>query len=186
MDALVMAGGRGTRLATDREKPLYRVGGRPMIDRVIDALEESALEGITVATTAETPETHTHVDVPTIETAGEGYVADLDKALAGDRLDQPVLTVAADLPLLTGALVDRVLDTHDAGSLTVAVPADLKRDLGVSVDTTFDHGGRALAPTGVNVVGDGPSATLVERDPRLAINVNRPADAVVANERLQE
>jgi len=179
-----MAGGRGTRLGADCEKPLYRVGGRPMIDHVLDALGTSAVDGITVATTPATPETDAHVDVPTIETAGEGYVDDLRAALDSDRLARPVLTVAADLPLLAGPVVDRVLAAHDTGSLTVAVPAALKRDLGVSLDTTFDHEGRAVAPTGVNVVGGDPSRLLVERDPRLAINVNRPADADIARTRL--
>jgi len=179
-----MAGGRGTRLDTDREKPLYPVAGRPMIDRVLDALAASAIERVVVATSPATPETTAHVDVPTAETPGEGYVADLDAALSDDRLAAPTLTVAADLPLLTGPVVDDVLDAHEAGSLTVAVPAALKRSLGVSVDTTFDHEGRTVAPTGVNVVGDSPSRTVVRNDPRFAVNVNRPADAAVAEQRL--
>jgi len=177
-----MAGGRGTRLDGDREKPLVRVAGRPMVDLVLDALAESAVEQAVVATSPATPETAAHVDAPVVETPGDGYVADLNAALTDDRLDEPTLTVAADLPLLTPSLVDRVLAAHDTGSLTVAVPASLKREQGVSVDTTFDHDGRAVAPTGLNVVADGPSRTLVLAAPRLAVNVNRPDDAAVAHE----
>ena len=92
----------------------------------------------------------------------------------------PVLTVAADLPLLDSGTVDTVLGVHEAGSLAVCVPASLKRDLGVSVDTTFECGGRELAPTGVNVVGDGRDETYVTEDHRLAVNVNRTRDAAVA------
>ena len=180
-----MAGGRGTRLDTDREKPLVHVGGRPLIDAVLDALAASAIDRVVVATSPATPATAAHVAVPTVETPGEGYVADLDVALADDRLTGPTMTVAADLPLLTGPVVDRVRDAHDAGSMTVAVPASLKRELGVSVDTTFDHRGETVAPTGVNVVGGEPSRTIVRDDPALAVNVNRPGDAAVAHERLQ-
>jgi hypothetical protein len=52
-------------------------------------------------------------------------VADLDAALADDRLAEPVLTVAADLPLLAAEALDRVLAAHEAGPLTVAVPVVL-------------------------------------------------------------
>jgi adenosylcobinamide-phosphate guanylyltransferase len=50
------------------------------------------------------------------------------------------------------------------------------------VDTTFDDDGRTLAPTGLNVVGDEDPDEVVRvvEDPRLAINVNRPADLDVA------
>jgi len=119
-------------------------------------------------------------DRPRIDAPGEGYVADLEFALADDRVETPVLTVAADLPLLVSAPVDAVLDAHGAGSLAVYVPASLKRDLGASVDTTFERDGRELAPTGVNVVGDGRDETYVTEDRRLAVNVNRRTDAAVA------
>ncbi len=124
-----------------------RPGRRGARDRAAERLRR---------TSPNAPETQSCLDVPCIETPGEGYVADLNAALNDDRLSQPVLTVAADLPLLDGEIVDRVLDEHNGGSLTVLVPASLKRALGVSDDTTFDNGGREVAPTGVNVVSDGP------------------------------
>ncbi|RYJ10211.1 cobalamin biosynthesis protein CobY [Haloarcula hispanica] len=182
MDALVMCGGRGTRLDTEAEKPLFRVGGVPMVDRVVGALEDSSVERVIAVTSPNAPETQSHLDVPCIETPGEGYVADLDAALADDRLSRPVLTVAADLPQLDGEIVDRVLDEHDGGSLTVLVPASLKRGLGVSDDTTFEHEDREVAPTGVNVVDDGPDDAWLTRDRRVAVNVNTLADACVAEQ----
>lgn len=177
MDALLMCGGRGTRLDAPVEKPLYRIGGRPMVDHVLDALTEP-VETTFAVVSPHVPETAAHVDVPSIETAGEGYVADLQAALS--VVGRPVLTVAADLPLLTGAIVSTVIDTHEGGSLSVYVPARLKRDLGVSVDTTVTAGDRELAPTGLNVVGEGPERRLVLGDERLSVNVNRPGDAAVA------
>lgn len=180
-----MAGGRGTRLETDCEKPLYSLASQPLIDHVLDALADSEADRIAVATSPATPATASHVDGPTIRTAGEGYVADLDEALADERLEGPTLTVAADLPLLSGSVIDRVIAAHDTGSLTVAVPVALKRDLGVSIDTRFQHEGRAVAPAGVNVVADGPDRTFVFDEPRLAVNVNRAGDAAAARECLR-
>jgi len=190
MDALVMCGGRGTRLETDVEKPRYEVGGEPMVDRVCDALAESRIDTVYAVVSPWTPNTRAHLRgrmVDTIETAGEGYVADLDRALDDERIDPPVLTAVADLPLLAGQVVDRVLDEFDdrddATSLTACVPAALKRELGVSIETTTAHGGCELAPTGLNVVGaDGSAAEALMRshDARLAVNVNRLEDAAVA------
>jgi len=178
-----MCGGRGTRLDAAVEKPLFEVAGRPMIDRVLAALDESGVAEVHAVVSPHVPETRAHLDgrsVRRFETPGEGYVADLGHAL--DRVEGPVLTVAADLPLLAGDAVDRVLYAHREGSLTVCVPAPLKRLVGVSVDHTLDRDGRELAPTGINVVADRDETehTYVTYDARLAVNVNRLSDARVA------
>jgi len=173
-----MCGGEGTRLGADAEKPLYPVAGWPMVERVADALAASRVDRTFAVPSPATPETAARLSLPTIRTPGEGYVADLDRALADDRVSTPVLTVAADLPVLDGTAVDAVLEAADGG-LTVAVPVGRKRALGVRVDTAFRHGGCLVAPAGINVVGDG-DAVRVARDPRFAVNVNRPVDASAA------
>ncbi|MFC7044766.1 NTP transferase domain-containing protein [Halobacteriaceae archaeon GCM10025711] len=177
-----MCGGRGTRLDADVEKPLVPVAGVPMVDRVRDALVASRVDDVYAVVSPHTPATRDHVDLPVIEAPGDGYVDDLAYAL--ERVDQPVLTVAADLPLLTETSVNAVLDAFTSGSMTVAVPTARKRRLGVSVDTTFTHEGRDLAPAGVNVVGGGEDLVYVSEDPSLAVNVNRPGDVRVAEELL--
>jgi adenosylcobinamide-phosphate guanylyltransferase len=215
MNALVMCGGRGSRLDTDAEKPLHGIAGRPMLDRVRDAVSAAeSVDRVHLVTSPRAPRTARHVAATarahesTVAAPGEGYVADLGRALRDDRVTTPVLTVAADLPLLAADAADAV-GTHYAGldpkpggppSLTVCVPTALKRALGVSVDTTRRHEGRELAPTGVNVVGAaaeedatrersaGETDTAAEHDERLyvthdarlAVNVNRLVDAAVA------
>ena len=178
-----MCGGEGTRLDADREKPLVEIGGVPMVERVTAALEASRIETATAVVSPATPATREHLSVPTIDAPGDGYVADLQYAL--DRVDTPVLTVAADLPLLEGDAVDAVLDRYEttdgAPSLAVCVPARLKRALGASVETTYDGDEQSLAPTGLNVVGaDESEATTVTWDARLAVNVNHPDDVAIA------
>jgi len=214
-----MCGGRGSRLGTDTEKPLVTVGGRPMVDRVRDALAASGVDRVVAAVSPHTPATRAHLDgsttptapaVTVVQTSGEGYVADLDEAVDRGGLAPPVLTVAADLPLLDGAVVDRVLaayaeiraaGTGDGGvetgddetdddtppSLSVCVPAERVRALGATLDTSFAPAGRELAPTGMNVVGDPDrERRLVLEDARLAVNVNRPRDRAVADRRLRD
>ncbi|MHB9288924.1 NTP transferase domain-containing protein [Halobacteriales archaeon Cl-PHB] len=174
-----MCGGRGTRLAAG-EKPLFDVGGRPMVDRVVAALEASEVDEVLAVTSPHVPATAAHLDCPNLETPGEGYVADLQAALADDRVTRPVLTVAADLPLLDATIVDAVLDAAGGRSLAAAVPAGRVTGLGFSVDTTFRHRGVLVRPAGLNVVGDGDDRVWISRDRRLAANVNRPRDAAVA------
>ena len=191
-----MCGGPGSRLDARVEKPLLPVGGRPMVDRVADALAGSRIETTHAVVSPNAPETGEHVrgdlGLPAIETPGDGYVEDLGAALGELGGDAPVLTVVADLPLLEDEVVDDVLDGYAGGpdesdataSLAVYVPAALKRQLGLSVDESRTKRGRELAPAGLNVVGsvagrDGERVQ-VSYDARLAVNVNRQSDAPVA------
>ena len=155
-----------------------------MIDRVVDALAASRIETTHAVVSPLAPATCEHVGLPTIETPGDGYVSDL--LVAADSIDRPVLTVAADLPLLTGAVVDAFLDVHAAGpggSLAACVPVSLKRRLGASVGETKSVDGREVAPTGLNVVGGAAGrrdGVHLSDDARLAVNVNRRSDADLA------
>jgi len=173
-----MCGGRGTRLDSAAEKPLFEVAGRPMVDRVRDALADSRVGATHAVVSPHAPATRDHLDgeLPLVETPGDGYVADLGVALG--TVEPPVLTVAADLPLLESDAVDAVLDAAD-GSTSVVVPAALKDALGASTDQNDDSG---WVSTGVNVVGDDDDDDTVYRtwDARLAVNVNRRRDAAVA------
>lgn len=108
--------------------------------------------------------------IEVVDAPGEGYVSDLRYAL--DRVSPPVLTVACDLPLLAPDAIDRVLGRAESvrGSLAVCVPAALKRQLGVSTDSTWEHAGRELAPTGLNVVANEPERTTTDRDETYSAN----------------
>ena len=192
MDGLVMCGGRGTRLEDDGDKPLFEVGDRPMIASVLSALEGSKVESMYAVTSPHTPATRQYVleesarsDVSVIDGSGGGYVEDLAAAL--ETVSPPVLTVAADLPLLEASLLDRLLEIYDEmapdgdRSLTVCVPTSLKEVLGTSQDTTLEQQGRSVTPAGVNVVGRSEEeCRYVSHDVRLAVNVNRPEDGELA------
>lgn len=192
MNALVMCGGRGTRLDADVEKPLYAIAGRPMVDRVLDGLRGAErVDDIYAAVSPNTPETTAHLAddarVEVVETPGKGYVADLGAAL--EPVGTAAVTVAADLPLLSGELVDRAIvaateSDGAAASVTVQIPARLKRQLGVSAD----EGGASdeWLPTGLNVVGTDEERPLRTWDARLAVNVNYEGDRAVAEALLAE
>lgn len=174
-----MCGGRGTRLGMG-EKPLVVVDGGTMVDRVLGAVSPVA-DAVYAVPSRHTPETRAHLagHVPIIEGSGEGYVADLSRALS--EVERPALTVTADLALLRPADVRAALEVHEKGSLTVCIPVERKRALGVSVDTCFEHDGERVAPSGLNVVGEGPDRAWTTDRTGLAVNVNRPRDLRVAS-----
>lgn len=103
-DALVIAGGRASRL-DGADKPLVRVGGRTLLDRVLGACSD-ATETIVVGPRRPTcrPVTWTRENPP-----GGGPLA---AVAAGLRLvTQPmVLLLAADLPLLDQRTTRHLLD----------------------------------------------------------------------------
>ncbi|ELZ63263.1 MULTISPECIES: GTP--adenosylcobinamide-phosphate guanylyltransferase [unclassified Haloferax] len=201
-----MCGGRGTRLDAPVEKPLVDICGRPMLDRVAAALRESSVETVRAVTSPHTPNTRDRaadLGLDPIEAPGDGYVSDLGFAL--DRVGRPVVTVVSDLPLVAPEHVDAVVAAADGGAATACVPVELKRDLGASVDDAlvFDHEGTAVCPTGLGVVGpadaeartptdtdtdadtDTDSTMYLSTDTRLALNVNRPTDIALAEDRCE-
>ncbi|MGA2681207.1 MAG: NTP transferase domain-containing protein [Candidatus Bathyarchaeia archaeon] len=160
--ALVMAGGKGTRMLIREEKPLIKVCGKPVIDYVIAALKTAKkIDGIIVATSACTPKTAKYLNsflVRVVETPGTDYVSDMGYASQNLKLDV-FLAIAADLPLVTGEVLDTIVERYEScgkPALTVAVPLKTKQRLGMSVEYSFKMDGRDVVPVGINVI-DGRS-----------------------------
>ncbi|MCP8311918.1 MAG: NTP transferase domain-containing protein [Candidatus Methylarchaceae archaeon HK02M1] len=158
MTALVMAGGRGTRIRVQGEKPLLKIGGKPLIEHVIDALKGAdEVDRIVVAVSKHTPQTSKkarELSVEAIVTSGEGYILDVREAVKRLKL-RYLLTISADLPFITGEVIDKVIKHYMScgkSVLAVMVPAERFENLGLSVDLVFDEDGRRLIPTGVNVL----------------------------------
>lgn len=157
-----MAGGRGSRLGINVEKPLLPILGRPMIKRVIRALQESKyVSKIFVTVSRWTPNTRSVVrdlGVAIIETRGLGYVNDLKEALSIIWLEQglrDVVVVGSDLPLLNGRIVDEVVERYLASgkeALTVVVKKDDYEKLGFKSDYHFELNGILVVPVGLNVL----------------------------------
>ena len=193
--AVVMAGGKGTRMALSEEKPLLLVGGKPVVDHVISALRSAKrVNRVVVAASACTPKTAAYLagrGVEVVETPAKEYVSDLAFAVKKLRLGV-VLTVAADLPLLTGEVVDEVVDEYfrcGKPALAVAVPLETKRRLGMSLGYAFDFDGVQVVPAGLNV-NDGAriddewidqAAYVVDRV-ELAVNINTVEELRIARE----
>ncbi len=103
VDCIVMAGGRASRLG-GVEKPLLRVCGRPMVLRVLEAASR-VCRRVLLVYSRHTPSlgvlcrSGVLPGLLCLEGSGEGYVADLRRAL--EVLSPPVLVLPADMPYLT-------------------------------------------------------------------------------------
>jgi len=103
-DALVLAGGGGTRLG-GVDKPGLTVGGRTLLDRVLDACA-GARSTVVVGPPRETA--HSEVRWTREEPPGGGPVAGIAAGLALVTSEQ-LLLFAADLPFLDRPTVERLL-----------------------------------------------------------------------------
>jgi adenosylcobinamide-phosphate guanylyltransferase len=156
--ALVMAGGKGTRMQLAQEKPLIKVCGKPVIEYVLEALRNAKkIDHIIVATSTSTPKTAKYLSqfpVQVVETPGKDYVSDM--GYASQTLGLEVfLAIAADLPLVTGEVLDKIVERYECcgkPALTVAVPLSTKEKLGMCIEYSFKMDDKDVVPVGINVI----------------------------------
>lgn len=182
--ALVMAGGRGSRMNSDQEKPLMMVNGKPLIEHVLHALRDSSLvDKIIVATSCHTPETGAHVEnlgFEVLKTPGNGYVEDLSFILSQDDFkDEVLLTLTSDLPLITARIIDQVLGEYHKSStpaMSVMVPVEIFREHGLKPSLVLQN----VVPSGLNILRGNDTEqdeeVLVLDKIELALNINSPED----------
>lgn len=191
--ALVMAGGKSTRMKSEEEKPILRVGGKPLIEHVLNALREAKkVDEIIVAVSEHTPKTAIIVkrlSVKVLKTPERGFCLDAQYAIKKLKLDT-VLTISADLPLITSEIIDEVIERFEKcgkPALTVTVPPKIYKRLGLDADYVFEINGRSLAPAGINVI-DGKRINeawleeeiIVIPQEEIAVNVNMLKDLKIA------
>ncbi len=197
--ALVMAGGKGARMALAEEKPLLMVGGKPVIEHVLAALENAEkVDGIVVAVSDYTPKTAEYLakfPVKVVKTPGKEYVSDMGYAVKTLKL-QAVLALAADLPLITAEIIDDVVRRYEEcgkSALTVTVPMTAKARFGIGGEYAFEVEGELVVPAGINVI-DGnkideeeldDAVCIVDRN-EVAVNINTVQELKIAEELFQK
>ncbi|MDP2215693.1 MAG: NTP transferase domain-containing protein [Methanolobus sp.] len=201
MDAIIMAGGFGSRLGMG-EKPTVELLGRPLISYVIDALERTPEVGkIHVAVSPATPNTGSVIlnryngRVGVINTGGGNYVADMVYAVQDAGITEPVLIMMSDIPLLDPEIIGHIIrkyETCGTPAMSVFSPIWVCKGLGIRPDTVFNWEGKLIVPAGVNIL-DGKDVereqayvSLVLENVELALNVNTVADLEKCKEVLLE
>ncbi|MDL2246691.1 NTP transferase domain-containing protein, partial [Methanobrevibacter sp. OttesenSCG-928-K11] len=190
--AIVMAGGLGSRLKVNVEKPLFIFYKKPLIDYVIDNLiKSSCIEEIFVAVSPNTPNTKKYIskfkNIKTIDTPGEGYLNDLSFILNSFEKESKndILTfINSDLPFISYKCIDHVLKEYfkfNKDSLSVYIPSDFLDDLSLNYEYEY----KGLVPSGLNILR---SQNIVQEEHKLiiplidlAININTLDDVGIAN-----
>ena len=199
--ALVMAGGKGTRMKLAEEKPLIKVCGKPVIEYVLAALQNAKkIDNIIVATSTTTPKTTAlmkQLGVQVIQTPGKDYVSDMGYTVQTLKLGV-FLAIAADLPLVKPEMVDAVVERYEQcgkPALTVAVPLEVKAKLGMSIEYSFKtDDNQDVVPVGINVI-DGSKRygdewldqdIYILNHEELAVNINTVQELQLAERLLVE
>ncbi len=191
-----MAGGRGSRLKMG-EKPLVTLFGRPLIDYVVLALEDSCVDRIFVATTDNGPHTRqwaTQRGLCVVETSGYGYVADMIEAVKKAEVEDPIMIIMADLPLVTPDLIDEIIEVYEGRpekALSTHTPLELHSRLGRRPDSLFNYQGQLIVPAGINVLHgseiekEQEDFHLILERIELAVNVNVAGDLMLCEKIMQ-
>ena len=196
--AILMAGGRGTRLKVPCEKPLFKLHDKPLIKYVIDNVNQSKfIDKLFIAVSPNTPETTKYLnsaegDFKILDTSGEDYLTDLSYILdyfEKKSKDDVLLFINADLPFISTQTIDYVLDYYmnsDKDALSTLVPVEIFEKLGL--DYSYEFNG--YVPSGLNVLR---SVNIVQDEDQLvipkdelALNINTIPDSKVAEKLYDE
>ncbi len=134
LSAIVLAAGHGTRMQSDRPKPLHVLVGKAMVVWVLDALEECAVERVSVVVGHGADE----VTKRLVEDAGDRPLEFVEQTvqrgtgdaaavgltgLGDDEYEEPqdVLVLTADTPLLRPETLAALVDHHRASDSACTV-----------------------------------------------------------------
>lgn len=171
--ALVMAGGKGLRLKSEIEKPLYPLRNKPLMQYVLENIKESEfIEKTVVAVSPNAPKTKdfliNDLDFSKfdssfydsdkkdyyLDTLGEGFVDDLSNILEvfEKRSKEDILIfINADLPLARGEILDEILNhylSQDKPALSTLVPVEIFEEYGLPYSYEFNGN----VPSGINIL----------------------------------
>lgn len=181
MIAVIMAGGKSSRMGARIEKALLRIGKETLLERTMAAIRYSRAGDIIVATSPATPKTSEYAikkGLAVLETPGEGYVEDVYYLL--DRFG-PYLSVNVDIPFISAEAIDFLLSKAECKSIACVIPMSA-----VPYPVSDDSIGKGEDGTdyvwvGLNYVTPTPETDLlVMKDEKLAININTPRDLALA------
>jgi len=193
-----MAGGMGTRMLSNEEKPMLAVKNKPMVSYVLDALKNSEcfdkIIGLVSKNTPRTAHFLANNNVQVVIGSGTDYVKDLNRALELVRPNK-VFTISSDLPLMNSNTVKKIVGAFDRCKkpcLTVVVSKALVDELGVSTDYGVEIGGKIVCHCGVSIIDSSKISgydsideeLLIMDEPQLALNVNTMHELKLAEKML--
>lgn len=196
MIALVMCGGKATRMGAGVEKPLLRVQGIPLVQRVVSALSSSQMfERIVAAVSPNTRMARQILESGGCEisdTSGEGYSVDLYSMLATLKPAR-VMSVPADIPLLNKEVVAEIAAIAQKGpAVSVVIESEFVKSLGIKPSVELIIEGLKYCHSGITIfessriTGRVPAREhyVVMNRPEIAVNINTADELLIAEKLL--
>ncbi|MFB5597410.1 MAG: NTP transferase domain-containing protein [Nitrosopumilaceae archaeon] len=187
MIALVMAGGKGSRMNSDSEKLLLNYK-KPVILHVCDALQNSqCFEKIIALTSPNTPKTQELLEksgTKIIKTPGKGYVQDLNLIL--NSIDSVVFVTSGDLPFLDDEIIRQIVTKYNPENTwtSFVLTKDFLESLGLSSEFEVKIDDDSYILTGISIIDAEKINSLdtikehyeILDDKRIAFNLNTTSD----------
>ena len=201
INALIMAGGRGSRMGLLTEKPMLDFLGKPLLDWVVEAvLSAGKISQFYVITSANTPKTEEYckkMGWNFVHTDAKGYHDDLKQAVKNLNWMGPILTMPSDVPAITGQKLDQIVTAFESCGkdyLAVFVPIEKRQSLGLSISSTDEYRGVWYAVSGINVIngqktlveGKIETAAIIAEETEVVLNVNTTKDFEIAEKILKK
>jgi adenosylcobinamide-phosphate guanylyltransferase len=199
--ALIMAGGKGSRMGLPVEKPLLPFLGKPLIEWVTKAVASATkISEFYVVTSGNTPKTEKHCKNKgwkVLHTEAKGYHDDLKQAVDDAGITGAILTMPSDVPAVTGKFLDKVISSFEASGkdfLAVFVPIETRQRLGLSISSTDEYKGVWYAVSGVNIITGAKiqerkkieTSALITEETEVLLNVNTLKDVEIAEKMMRE
>ena len=193
-----MCGGKASRMQQGGiEKPILKVDGVTMVERVIFALASSnKFDHVVAAVSPNTPATNLFLKsrgIETIETSGEGYSIDLSYVLSYLK-PLKVMIIPCDMPLLNSQVVNEIfnvvqdlLEQKPAAAVSIMLEKRFVERIGVKPSIVLDqlcHSGITIFNT--TTIGTEPveERYLVMNQKEIAVNVNTKEEVELAEKLL--
>lgn len=184
-----MCGGRATRMQTDLEKPLLKVGGVAMAERVASALAGSRrFDRIVAVASPNAPKTREFIEsrgIEVIETAGEGYPQDLSRLLYKLKPEK-VMVTPADIPLLDAQAIGDIVDAvkgKQEPAVSIVLDKQFVEEMGAKPSVVFGkycHSGITVFDTS-RIAGETVQERYVVMNRKeIALNVNTKEELELA------
>jgi adenosylcobinamide-phosphate guanylyltransferase len=187
MIGIVMAGGKGSRMKSDKEKLLLQYK-KPMILHVVDSLKNSnCFSKIIAVTSPHSPKTKKLLEennVETFDTPGFGYVEDLNLVL--QKFNESVLVTSGDLPLLDAQIIQQLVQQFDSQKIWTSflVTQKLLSSIGTQSEFSIIHNNQICHFTGISLIDSEKINSLenleenyiVLDDKRIGLNLNTIQD----------
>lgn len=150
--AIILAGGKGTRMKSDEPKVMCRVIFEPMIKYVIDAVKKSGVQSICVVTgyKHETVENYLAGIDGRIETAlqepqlGTGHAVMQAREFISNHKDDDILILNGDGPLMDECTINNAFDYHKENDNAITLISAIADDTNGIGHIKRDEDGKLL------------------------------------------